>query len=193
MTVMNQPHPTHGCSERASRSRWCTLSSCALVLLSLLLVGCDPPGQPNPDDRPVREDEVVSFDTLFKLNCAGCHGADGKLGPAPPLNDPIFLAIVPDEELLMTISAGRPGTPMPAFARSKGGPLTEAQVQALAEGIKPRWRTAEKPKRELPPYEAPEDKPGDKQRGMRLFDKACSTCHGNHGQGGMGGVVGAIN
>ena len=25
-------------------------------------------------------------------NCAGCHGADGKLGPAPPIGDPVYLA-----------------------------------------------------------------------------------------------------
>lgn len=159
----------------------------------LLLAGCDFPGQPNPADRPVREDEVVSFDVLFKTNCAGCHGADGKMGPAPPLNDPLFLAIVPDEELLMTITAGRPGTPMSAFARSKGGPLTEEQVKALAEGIKPRWQANEKPKGNLPPYEAPEDNGGDKKRGARVFDRACSTCHGDHGEGGMDGSVGAIN
>src|SRR5437660_2043074 len=131
--AMNTRHATHGCPQPRPRARRLTLSPCHLVTLSLLLVGCDPPGQPNPADRPVPEDEVVSFDVLFKTNCAGCHGTDGKLGPAPPLNDPIFLAIVPDEELLMTVTAGRPGTPMPAFARSKGGPLTEAQVKALAE------------------------------------------------------------
>ena len=32
---------------------------------------------------------------------------------------------------------------MPAFARSKGGPLTDAQVKALATGIKPRWEATE--------------------------------------------------
>ena len=58
----------------------------------------------------------------FTARCAGCHGADGKFGPAPPLNDSVFLAIVPDAELRHVISDGRVVTaaqksPMPAFAR----------------------------------------------------------------------------
>src|SRR5207302_7896926 len=122
-----------------------TLSPCHLVTLSLLLTtGCDLPGRPREDDPPKPADQVTDFGALFATRCAGCHGADGKLGPAPPLNDPIFLAIVPDAELLRVITEGRAvtmtqKTPMPAFARDQGGPLTEAQVQALAGGIKKRW------------------------------------------------------
>src|SRR5262252_2083695 len=99
-----------------------TLSPCHLVTLSLLLAcGCDLPGQPRLADRPVPADQVADFDTLYKMHCAGCHGADGKLGPAPPLNDPLFLAIVPDDELLRVIREGRAVTarqksPMPAFS-----------------------------------------------------------------------------
>ena len=48
-------------------------------------------------------DQVADFDVLYKTHCAGCHGADGKLGPAPPLTDPLFLAIVHDGELLRVI------------------------------------------------------------------------------------------
>ena len=83
---------------------------------------------------------MLDFATLYARNCAGCHGADGQFGPAPPLNDPLFLAIVPDPVLSMVVDEGRPGTPMPAFSRRHGGPLTDEQVRALAEGIKPRWK-----------------------------------------------------
>src|SRR5262249_386257 len=48
-------------------------------LLAALLAGCGLPGQPNPADRPVPADKVLDFATLYKTNCAGCHGADGKL------------------------------------------------------------------------------------------------------------------
>src|SRR5690242_10929947 len=108
-----------------------TLSPCHLVTLSLLLAGCDPdlPGKPSRADEPVYGDKVLDFKQLYSDNCAGCHGRDGQLGPAPPLNDMVFRQIVSDEDLTETITMGRPGTPMPAFAKKLGGSLTDAQIQ----------------------------------------------------------------
>jgi mono/diheme cytochrome c family protein len=159
--------------------------------LSVLAAGCslNLPGKPNPADRPVASDKVLDFDTLYGQNCAGCHGADGRLGPAPPLNDPIFLAIVPDEELLHVVTEGRPGTPMPAFAQAKAGPLTQAQVEALAAGIKPHWGRGKAPAG-VPPYAAGKGR-GDTARGREVFAQACATCHGSDGKGTKD--VGAIH
>jgi cytochrome c oxidase cbb3-type subunit III len=156
-----------------------------LPLLTAFIVGCDPPGKPREADRPVPADQVKDFDALYKTHCAGCHGADGRLGPAPPLNDPLFLAIVPDRELLRVIREGRavtPGqkSPMPAFSLGAGvplspaqaeawarlkeethaaprqqGALTPTQVQVLAEGIKKRWGPPASPPDWVPPYLAP--------------------------------------
>ena len=86
--------------------------------------------RPAQSRRPVRaaSRRERTFDALFRRNCAGCHGADGKLGPAPPLNDQLFLALIPDAELQRVIAEGRPGTLMPAFAAAKGGQLTAEQV-----------------------------------------------------------------
>ncbi len=171
-----------------------------LTLLVVLTGGCDIPGKPREADRPVPADQVKGFDALYGARCAGCHGADGKLGPAPSLNDPVFLAIVPDAELRHVISEGRVVTaaqrsPMPAFARVRGGPLTDAQVQVLAEGIKKRWgpdALGEAP----PPYLSPAGtRSGDPDEGVRVFASACAGCHGSQGQGGDhdGRQVGAIN
>jgi mono/diheme cytochrome c family protein len=150
-------------------------------LVAALAAGCDLPGQPKAADRPVRADQVLDFQVLYRHNCAGCHGADGKLGPAPPLNDPTFLAIVPDAVLSMVIAEGRPGTPMPAFSKGDGGPLTDAQVKALAEGIKPRWGKARPPEGPVPPYSLAEG--GEKERGGQVFGRACAPCHGANGEG----------
>jgi mono/diheme cytochrome c family protein len=158
-------------------------------LLAVLLAGCNWPGHPKPEDRPVPEDQVTDFGKLFARNCAGCHGGEGKLGPAPPLNDKLFLAIVPDDELLRVVREGRPGTPMPAFAREKGGPLTAKQVEALAQGLKPRWG-GPPPKEKPPPYLAPKGA-GDEKRGEQLFALACAACHGDKGQGAQ--QAGALN
>ena len=76
-----------------------------IVALSWLAgVGCDFPGQPKASDRPIPANQVVDFATLYGQNCAGCHGASGKLGPAPPLNDETFLAIVPDSVLMGVVN-----------------------------------------------------------------------------------------
>ena len=61
-----------------------------IAILLALTAGCDFPGRPRPADRPVPADQVLDFAALYRENCAGCHGADGKHGPAPPLNDPLF-------------------------------------------------------------------------------------------------------
>jgi cytochrome c oxidase cbb3-type subunit 3/ubiquinol-cytochrome c reductase cytochrome c subunit len=122
------------------------------------------------------------------MRCAGCHGAGGKLGPGPPLDDPIFLAIVPDAELLRVIAEGRtvsPGqkSPMPAFAQDKGGPLSAAQVKVLADGIKKRWRASSSQPGSLPAYLGPAAGGGNKDEGARVFARACAGCHGSQGQG----------
>jgi mono/diheme cytochrome c family protein len=111
------------------------------VTLSLAVAaGCAWPGQPNRDDVPVPADRELRFGVLYGQNCAGCHGADGKLGPAPPLNDPLFRALIPEKELRDVISDGRlviPGqpSPMPAFAKPRGK-LTAPQIQVLVYEIK---------------------------------------------------------
>lgn len=158
----------------------------------MLAAGCAKPGDSRSEGRPVRSDRVLDFAALYGQNCAGCHGADGQFGPAPPLNDPTFLAIVPDTVLSMIVAEGRPGTPMPAFSRGSGGPLTDEQVNVLAGGIKLRWK-AEAPKDPTPAYSVSGggDK-GDPGRGGRVFARACTPCHGEEGRGGEG-KVGPIN
>jgi cytochrome c oxidase cbb3-type subunit III len=161
-----------------------------LIVVLIVAAGCDLPGKPRSGDRPVPPDQVLNFATLYGQNCAGCHGADGKLGPAPPLNNKLFLNIVPDSVLQSVIAEGRPGTPMPAFAESRGGTLTAAQVKALAEGIKPRWRASgESGSAEPPPYAAKGDKQGTAERGAGVFARACAGCHGAEGEGDKAGAI----
>jgi cytochrome c oxidase cbb3-type subunit III len=173
-----------------------------LALLAACTGGCDFPGQPKPEDEYVAPQKEMNFETLFKQNCVACHGKDGKLGPGPPLNDRLFLALVPNAELERVITEGRAGTPMAAFAHSKGGALTTDQVKILAEGIKPRWGSGEAAPSGAPPYLAPQPKPegdGIIEAGKNVFARACASCHGDHGQGGRhaghvdGNEVGAIN
>jgi cytochrome c oxidase cbb3-type subunit 3/ubiquinol-cytochrome c reductase cytochrome c subunit len=178
--------------EDHSRRLFFTVSPCHLVTLSLLFSGCNWPGKPKDTDRPIPAEEITDFGILYGTHCAGCHGADGKDGPAPPLYDPLFLAIVPDEVLRQVITEGRTGTPMTAFAKDRGGPLTEKQIDIVARGIKQRWPAAEKVNGKAPlPYLLSAAKAGDKKAGMEVFARDCAMCHGKHGQGGDD--AGAIN
>ena len=169
----------------------------AMALAIVALVGCDAmPGRPRPADQPTLPSQVMGFAGLYGQFCAGCHGTDGRLGAARPLNDPVYLALVPQDRLRMIIAQGVPGTAMPGFATGAGGPLTEAQVDALIHEMLQRWsRPLPPPEGPLPPYAAPamgaDGSPaGDPERGLRVYAEACAGCHGADGKGGpKGGSV----
>jgi cytochrome c oxidase cbb3-type subunit III len=188
-----RPFWGEGWGEGAKRPFSAVTRAWLLPMLAVISFGCDRSDQPKTSYRPVPGDRVVDFATLYQENCAGCHGADGKLGPAPPLNDSIFLSIVPDAVVLGLITEGRPGTPMPAFARNNGGPITNDQVKALAAGIKRRWGSGRPVRADLPAYSIGESATaGDKARGLRVFARACGPCHGPDGEG-KDGKAGAIH
>jgi mono/diheme cytochrome c family protein len=164
-------------------------SSWAAVWLLLLLAGCDWPGKPKDTDRPIPAEQVEDFSTLYSVHCAGCHGTEGRDGPAPPHNDPLFLAIVPDEVLRRVISEGRTGTPMTAFVKDRGGPLTAKQIDIIAKGIKPRWSPTVEVNGTPLPYLLSSAKAGDKQAGLKVFARDCARCHGERGEGGDAGPI----
>lgn len=161
----------------------------------LLLPGCDLPGRPVEADRYQRPEAVLDVETLFAGNCSGCHGVPGRPGPARDLGDPLFLAVIGKNELRRVTAEGVAGTSMPAFARAAGGWLTEAQIDALADGIVARWSTpAAFPASSLPPYgDAAARKsgiaPGDVARGAAVYASTCAECHGVKGEGGSGGAI----
>lgn len=174
----------------ARRVGFVSLSSCLLFSLSFL-AGCDWPGKPKDTDRPIPAEQVEDFGILYSTHCAGCHGADGKDGPAPPLNDSLFLAIIPDEELRRVTVEGRTGTPMTAFAKDRGGPLTEKQIDIVAKGIRQLWAAPDKVAGHPPAYLLSSAKAGDKKKGLEVFARDCAMCHGERGQGSK--EAGAIN
>lgn len=66
---------------------------------------------------------------LYCAICNVCHESSRHSGTAPQLGGS---EIIGSKNLLQqTIMAGRPGTLMPAFAASQGGPLTDKQILSL--------------------------------------------------------------
>jgi len=149
----------------------------------LALAGCNDnlPGKPTEASIVKRPTDILDPVVLYQQNCAGCHGADGKLGPAPPIGDPLYLSIVDDDTLRTTISKGRTGTAMSAFAQSEGGMLTSKQVDAIVQGMRQRWGQSQPPQSGAPTYAA--KIPGNAQHGAAVFTTFCASCHGPEGKG----------
>jgi mono/diheme cytochrome c family protein len=100
-------------------------------------------------------------------NCAGCHGAEGVGGQAPPFTltdtDSEFVATVTwrapaldtvllrfdEEELRQILVYGRPGTPMPAWGAEGGGPLTTQQIDELIAYIESIQITSDQAKAQV--------------------------------------------
>ncbi len=165
--------------------------ACGSVLLLLIAtVGCNLPGKPTPADIVPRPTDVLDPVVLYSQNCAGCHGADGTHGPAPPIGDPVYLAIVDDQSLRNTISKGRVGTPMSAFAQSEGGMLTDKQVDAIVQGMRQRWGKPDALQGVTPPPYAAKAS-GNTQQGTAVFATFCASCHGTDGKGSakVGSIV----
>jgi cytochrome c oxidase cbb3-type subunit III len=184
----------------------------AVVVIAItLLTGCNTrlPGQPNEAERWRAPAEINDFDQLYTQNCAGCHGAGGRLGAARSLNDPLYLAFVTDDAMRQAISKGRTGTNMPAFSEQAGGHLTDQQIELLVSGMRSRWSKPDDFKGvELPRYSVDEtatpsgpsaagtnnisaqaSQTGDAPRGTATYKTYCASCHGTTGDGGSAGSI----
>jgi mono/diheme cytochrome c family protein len=84
--------------------------ACVLVLVS---VGCKAPGKPKLESEEARPEQVLDFPTLYKQNCAACHGERGRNGASISLANPVYLATAGTSNIQRVITVGVPGTMMP--------------------------------------------------------------------------------
>ena len=159
---------------------------CRVFLVAVLALGtlaCTPPGRPSSASQVVPPGKITKFDILYAKNCVGCHGEDGRGGPAIGLGDPLYLAIADDSTIRRVAAEGVSGTPMPAFAQSSGGLLGNDQIDAIVKGIRTKWAKPDiAASLNPPPYAA--RVPGDAKRGATVYASFCSSCHGADGRGG---------
>jgi cytochrome c oxidase cbb3-type subunit 3/ubiquinol-cytochrome c reductase cytochrome c subunit len=144
-----------------------------------------------------RPDEILDFATLYKSNCAACHGENGRNGAAMSLANPVYLAVVGEDNLRQIAAKGVSGKLMPPFAKSAGGMLTDQQINVLAHGMMQQWMRQDLPAgANLPAYRVALS--GDVSRGQQAFGEFCARCHGVAGGGSFGdaksgaGKVGSI-
>ena len=163
-----------------------------IAFIAIAFGACDSlPGRPKPADVPLRPSAITDFSQLYSENCAGCHGTDGKFGPALALNNPTYLAIADDVSIRRTIANGVSGTAMPPFALSAGGSFTDKQIDILIDGMRKTWAGAADLAGGAPPYTS--NVAGDSNRGAEIYAANCQSCHGTDGKGGpaAGSIVDA--
>jgi mono/diheme cytochrome c family protein len=146
----------------------------------MVITSCDAPCRQAVETAAIRPADVADFQVLYSQNCSGCHGPNGQGALTVGIGRPVYLAIADDALIRKTIEEGRPGTPMPAFARKAGGLLTDAQIDILVHGIR-GWAKPSSYGGDPPTYAS--SQLGDAKRGHDLFAVSCSSCHGPNGRG----------
>ncbi len=156
--------------------------SLILLLSCIAIAGC---GKPSLKDKPKTPSEILDFDTLFAQRCAGCHGTDGAGSGSIALHDPALLNIIDKETLISVIRDGK-GELMPSFQTNTGNPLTDAQINVIADGMIKKWGSDPPPWASNRRYAV---KNGKATRGKGAFVDMCGQCHGHDGLGSSAGSV----
>lgn len=163
------------------------LALSAAVLVTLLAVGAAF-AQQGTDPQTLENGA-----RLYAENCAVCHGdqGQGRIGATLAKNWP---SIRPDLTIKTIIINGVLGSPMPAWGETKGGPLSDAEINALVAYIL-SWQTGTpvplptldlKPLPQITPIPGVE---GDPTQGAALYQLNCKVCHGEDGQGRIGATL----
>ena len=142
-----------------------------------------PASRPGPRGAAPRQ--VLDFHTLYRQNCAGCHGENGRNGAAISLANPVYLAVAGDRPSAQVTAKGVPGTLMPPFAEScrrhadrPADRCTRRRAWCTAVGP-----PASSPERQtLPPYARTFNR-RSAERARRPMPLLCARCHGADGKG----------
>jgi mono/diheme cytochrome c family protein len=152
-------------------------------------------------------EQTIDPKKIYQESCSVCHGDDGRgavWGQAslsvPPRN---FRTAESREELtrermIASVTAGRPGTPMPGF----GTQLSIPEITAVVDWVRSEFMTPEGAPpadphgsrlpgntrygpigQSQPRHALPEDYAGEAGRGALLYAKNCVDCHGANGSG----------
>ncbi|MPZ72425.1 MAG: c-type cytochrome [Nitriliruptorales bacterium] len=130
---------------------------------------------------------------LFVENCALCHGQTAEGGGTGSTYDPADNWPAPNlttiekryeetpvaqdirDYIVSTIQRGRPGTPMPAWGSAYGGPMTDQQIEDIADWILLNQKAT------IEDADAAFNMSGEE-----LFQSNCARCHGENLEGFIG-------
>jgi cytochrome c oxidase cbb3-type subunit III len=147
------------------------LWTAALLIFFAPLLAHSQQRAPN-SGRPAQSARHSRGQQIFATTCAACHGLDGMGSERAPniVTNPQVQKLSAGE-MFRIVSAGVPGTGMPAFQR-----LGKPAITSLVAYLKDLQG-----KNQFAPL------PGDPKRGEALFfgSAQCSTCHMAAGRGGF--------
>ena len=115
----------------------------------------------------------------YQRYCALCHGTEREGGAAdfaPSLRSKSLMSTIPLNFLASSIGFGRPNTPMAAYLKDMGGPLSMKEIFNIAS-----WLKYESGHETIAISE--ERVSGDLDEGLWLYSKECARCHGKKGEG----------
>ena len=135
----------------------------------------------------------VEFERIYQESCSVCHGDDGKgakwgqesLSAKPrDFTSASSQAELTRDRMIVSVTNGRPGTPMPGF----GSQLSPGQIEGIVDYVRARFMiyagdsstTAEGSYHDRP---FPNDLEGQFERGSALYYANCAECHGAEGDG----------
>jgi len=146
----------------------------------------------NSETQDFFVEAVARGEEDYVLNCAECHSSNLAGGsspspygddawPAPALNNiATRYAESPNvtdvrDFIVQTLQRGRPGTPMPTWGAAYGGPMTDQQIEDIANYILANQV-----------QEVTEAQPAADLSGEDLYAGNCVKCHGAELQGIVG-------
>jgi cytochrome c oxidase cbb3-type subunit 3/ubiquinol-cytochrome c reductase cytochrome c subunit len=145
-------------------------------------LACGPPAvspTATPPANPVSARDAKQGEQLYDKYCKLCHAASGEgyaADNANALSNAEFLATADDGFLHVAIDRGRPGTPMAAYGKRRGGPLTSSAIDQIITYLR---SLQTRPSIDVHARRVP----GDAQAGEGVFRRECADCHGPRGQG----------
>ena len=146
-----------------------------LILAGTSLAWINEPARMETAAEELNNESILRGRALYVDNCTSCHGTRGEGGVGSVLNSKTLLETATDEVLFATITAGRPGTTMPAWGQQHGGPLTNEDIADMVNFIR-AWEP-NAPVVEIAGFEP------SASRGATLFANTCFICHGEDGSG----------
>lgn len=135
---------------------------------------------------PMSEKEAAAAAADYQKYCALCHGEDRQgyaNDDAPSLSSKsLFISGFPNQ-ISLTVTYGRRGTPMGGFSNEVGGPLDQKTINRLLTWLKDQ--SGAEPDEQFPSVVT-----GDIVRGEEIFAGECAICHGENGEGEIAPAIG---